>query len=218
MAKGAKGAAAPLVIIVVGPPAAGKTTVGWRIAQQFGLPFLHRDGIKETLFDSLGWRDRAWSQKLGGASWELLFYVAEVQLKARRSFVVESNFTAEWHLARFQAWQQQYDFVPIQVHCHADPDTLYRRFHERALAGERHPGHVDHLASRAQFVAELERRMYALDIGGHVIAIDTSDPATMDYDALSRQIERWLEHRWKIVCDHCGDSTGVHGIRTAPIK
>jgi predicted kinase len=97
MVDGAEGAAAASVILIGGPPAAGKTTVGRRIAQELGLPFVHRDGIKETLFDSLGWRDRTWSQKLGGASWDLLFYFAKLLLASGQSFVLESNFDPVRH-------------------------------------------------------------------------------------------------------------------------
>jgi shikimate kinase len=35
------------LIIVTGAPAAGKTTVGRRLAEAFGLPFIYKDGIKE---------------------------------------------------------------------------------------------------------------------------------------------------------------------------
>jgi 2-phosphoglycerate kinase len=52
----------PLLVIITGPPAAGKTTLGRQLAGALSLPFIHKDGIKEILFDVLGWRDRAWSR------------------------------------------------------------------------------------------------------------------------------------------------------------
>lgn len=57
-----------VLIIVLGPPCAGKTTLARRIAQEFQLPLIAKDDIKESLFDSLGWRDREWSKKLGRAT------------------------------------------------------------------------------------------------------------------------------------------------------
>lgn len=61
-----------LLILISGPPGAGKTMLGAKIAQALGLPFLNKDGIKEIPFDTLGAKDRAWSRQLGVASTALL--------------------------------------------------------------------------------------------------------------------------------------------------
>ncbi len=64
----------PLLIIIAGPACTGKTTLGKHLAQELRLPFIHKDGIKELLFDYIGWGDRAWTRKLGRATIEILFY------------------------------------------------------------------------------------------------------------------------------------------------
>ena len=46
-----------LLIIINGAPCTGKTTLGRKLAKQLRLPFLSKDGIKEVLFDTLGWED-----------------------------------------------------------------------------------------------------------------------------------------------------------------
>ena len=84
--------AEPLLVIVTGPPSAGKTTLARRIARDLGIPLFARDDIKEILFDSLGWSDRAWSRKVGHASWQILYHAMEELLRAGQSLVVESNF------------------------------------------------------------------------------------------------------------------------------
>ena len=43
---------APLVVVVTGPPAAGKTTVAREIARSLRLPLVAKDTIKEALFDA----------------------------------------------------------------------------------------------------------------------------------------------------------------------
>ena len=54
-----------LLVIISGPPGAGKMVLGRRLAQALGFPFINKDDIKEILFDTLGWHDREWSKKLG---------------------------------------------------------------------------------------------------------------------------------------------------------
>ena len=92
---------APALIIVSGPPGSGKTTLATRLAADLRLPLLTKDRIKEILFDTLGWSDRAWSQRLGTATMELLYADLEAQLAAGCPSVIESNFRVEWAGPRF---------------------------------------------------------------------------------------------------------------------
>ena len=59
--------------MVSGAPATGRTTLAREVARALTIPFLSKDLIKESLFDSLGTKAREWSKKLGLASIELLF-------------------------------------------------------------------------------------------------------------------------------------------------
>lgn len=70
-----------LLILITGHPCTGKTTLGKRLAEELNLPFVSKDDFKELLFDTLGWKDREWSKKLGTASYTILYHVAESILK-----------------------------------------------------------------------------------------------------------------------------------------
>ena len=87
-----RGRPRPFVLIITGAPASGKTTLGRQLAASLHLPFLSKDLFKESLFDSLGWQDRDWSRRLGGASMALLFRVRGALLEADQSVALESNF------------------------------------------------------------------------------------------------------------------------------
>ena len=89
---------APALIIVSGAPGTGKTTLGRRIAGSLGIPYIGKDLIKESLFDSLGTRDREWSMRLGVASIELLFKLIESHLMLGQSLVAESNFRVQYDI------------------------------------------------------------------------------------------------------------------------
>src|SRR3954464_3844836 len=116
--------ATTLVIIVTRPPGSGKTTLGRRVAEEFRLPFIHKDGIKELLFDTLGWSDREWSKRLGHATYMIPFHILEGLLKAGTSVVVESNFPPAFDDERFGELRAKYPFDAFQVVCVADGDVL----------------------------------------------------------------------------------------------
>jgi predicted kinase len=180
----------PFVIIISGPPCTGKTTLGQHIAAKFHLPFIHKDGIKERLFDTLGWSDREWSKKLGFATYAMLEYFMEVQLQAGISFIVESNFAPDFGTQTFLKLKAQYEFEPFQIQCRTEGTVLLQRFKERAESGQRHPGHVD-TSTYEEFRAGLLRgKLDALEIGGTLYEIDTTNFGDIDYEALFKAIRR----------------------------
>lgn len=69
-------------MIVTGPPASAKSTLAEKIADALRMPLLSKDSIKEKLFDTLGWDDRSWSERLDDVAYAVLFYYLEIQLKA----------------------------------------------------------------------------------------------------------------------------------------
>ncbi len=178
----------PGVIIVTGAPATGKTTLGRRIAHDLRWPFIHKDGIKETLFDTLGWGDREWSKRLGRAAMVLLFHFVTVQLRAGRSLVVEANFDPAFDTARFLDLRQRYPFEALQIVCETDGEALRQRYRARAESGQRHPGHVDHVLAAEFDFDELRRKHAALDIGGRVMWVDTTEFDAVDYAGLLQSI------------------------------
>ncbi|MDA1096634.1 MAG: hypothetical protein O3B84_05200 [Chloroflexi bacterium] len=96
----------PALVVVSGAPGTGKTSIGRFIPQRLEAPFLNKDLIKESLFDSLGVKDREWSRKLGIASIDLLFGVAEAILVPGNSLVIESNFHREYDPPRVRRTHQ----------------------------------------------------------------------------------------------------------------
>lgn len=182
----------PLLIIVHGLPATGKTTIAQRLAADIGLPLASKDLFKETLFDTLGWHDRAWGQQLGRASITLLFRFMEAQLQAGCPCIVECNFSPALATPEFVALRERYAYEPIQIVCRCDGPMLWERFKRRDASGERHAGHVDQ-ASYAELAPLLLRGTTApLGIGGHVIDVDTTDWNTVDYAALLATIQQAL--------------------------
>jgi predicted kinase len=176
------------MVIVSGPPGTGKTTISRHIADILALPLLQRDMIKETIFDSLGWSDRAWSQNVGIASYRLLYSMMELLLQTRRHFIIESNFTPSIDTPRFRTLQQQYPYRPLQVLCSTDVAVLFERLRRRSLSAERHPGHGDMEDIEKLTENDIIGRVEPLALEGPIIPFDTTSFATLNYTHLAHEI------------------------------
>jgi predicted kinase len=180
---------APLLIVVTGPVATGKTTISKRLAHALGWPLINRDSIKEILFDTLGWHDRAWSKTLGVTSYHLLYYCLDLLLSTRHSCIVESNFDASFDSAKLQTLMHKHHVRSLQILCRCDPAVLVERFRQRMITGERHPGHVDHIEATKLDATQIRGWSEALALEGEHIALDTSNPESIDYATLLAQIQ-----------------------------
>ena len=172
----------PLVVVVTGPPAAGKTTIARELAARLRLPLITKDTIKEALFDGLGTGNLAWSQRLGEATYLAMLALAEESVAAGASLVLEANFIRGGE-ARLPALPARF----VQVHCSAPLDVLVERYASR----ERHPGHIDSERIDALRDAVETGRHDPLDLPGETIRIDTSDP--VDLVALGDQVTALAE-------------------------
>ncbi len=183
----------PILIILSGPPCSGKTTIGSHISKTFTLPFIKKDGIKEVLFDSLGWKDRAWSKQLSHASYALLFHLIEVELRAGKSLVVEGNFDPGRDANKLIGLQENYHFFSLEVLCHCDGETLYERFRTRWESGKRHPGHVDPATYEELKDTLIKGYIPPLGLSGQVIKVDTTDFQNVDYSGLEAMVSGVLK-------------------------
>ncbi len=180
----------PLVVIVSGAPGAGKTRLLRELVPRLGLPVIAKDDIKESLGDSLGVGDLEWSQRLGAATWDLLFLMYERLLEGGASFIAESNFSTRYEQPRrFRELMERFPCHVVEIHCHAEPAVLAERFRGRQARGERHLVH--HGAEfEAQATGEQVAEILAtlghvpLELSEHIYRVDTGASEPLDLDGI----------------------------------
>lgn len=166
----------PLVVVVTGPPAAGKTTIARGLAARLRLALIAKDTIKEALFDGLGSGDLAWSQRLGEGTYLAMLALAEESVAAGASLVLEANFICGRE-SRLAALPARF----VQIHCSARLEVLLERYAGR----ERHAGHVDAERIEALRDAVETGRHAPLDLPGELVRLDTTEQVEIE-DVLAR--------------------------------
>jgi len=140
------------IVVLSGASGTGKSTLAARLASSYGWPVLAKDQIKETLLDTLGTGDRAWSRRLSDASFELLFALAAQWCGRTPVLVLDGNFRPDVHVERLSGLCPERGAGLMQVLLHAGRETLRSRFAQRTESGVRHPGHLD-----AALLAEIDQ-------------------------------------------------------------
>jgi predicted kinase len=155
-----------MYVLVSGLPGSGKSTLAAPLAAALGWPLLAKDAIKESLWDSLGPGDRAWSRRLGVAAQELL-----MELAGATPHAVLDTFT-------HHEWKHRIASLPgrvLEVHCGCPPALARARYADR----RRHACHFD-----AELLADTWDRWVREDaqpLGlGAVLSLDTSTPVDVD--------------------------------------
>ena len=181
-----------MLLIVTGPPCAGKTTLATQLGRDLSLPVIHRDVLKEILFDTLGWQDREWSRALGGASYVLLYSFLESLLKVGCPCIVETSFEPGRASTRLKALCETYNFVPLEILCTSDLEAFHERYKARLESGERHAGHVDHLNLDEISARWASGARGSLDLGGYSVRVDTTNFGAPEHTAFVDSLQKVL--------------------------
>lgn len=188
-------------ILVTGIPAAGKSTMAEALAEHLEIPIISKDKIKEIMFDDIGFHSREEKVKLGIASMNIMYYMAEQLMKHNQAFIMENNFE---NISKDDLFLilKKYSYKAITLTLTGDYRKIYQRFVERNISPDRHRGHVvndrypESKTNRTgiplsydNFVSGITNRgMDRFVANGPHIVVDTTDFDKINKDALFREI------------------------------
>lgn len=164
------GVGRPLLVVVTGPPASGKSTIARELASVLSIPYVSKDELKERLYEQLG-SGAELEEAIERSALAILHSVTESNLRVGVDVLVESNFDRDTDTGPLCAL----DARIVQVHCGGDTDALVRAFAERSASGERHPGHDDRPTDAEEVRRKIESGFWdPLDLPGEVIRVDAT--------------------------------------------
>lgn len=183
----------PLLVVVTGSPASGKSTLAEKLSESMRLPLLAKDAFKEEIYDNLEGAAPADSHRLGFVAVRLMHSWSKRLLEKGVSLVLESNFKRSLSLPDLESLFALSQ--PVVVQCVAPRDEVVDRYVERSEEGERHPVHDDanHVDELRHDLEKGEYDMRVLDVP--VITVDTSIEGGVDIEALIHRIRSTREAR-----------------------
>jgi predicted kinase len=181
-----------VLIVVNGIPGSGKTTLAGKLAKDLAMPCLHKDSLKELLFDTFGVGDLQWSRDLGAGVADMLFSFTARWTKRRRNLILESAFYHSFAAPYFEALVKRQDVIFCEVFCSLDPEIRRQRIKARTESGERHAGHIDQQYANLEESEEAIAAKYAPIGVGKLFRVDTSSFGEDEYQALLGEMTQFM--------------------------
>lgn len=179
-----------VLILIAGMPGAGKTKFAQYLSEKLGITLICKDKLKEIIWDRVHYdtNTRDESQIYARLAYDLSFHFCEMLMSANQTFIFESNFVDPAGNS-FRPMVEKYGYKVINVLFDGDIEAIHKRFMERDVTSERHPG----LASNG-FFNDIEvfrnaaRACRSFKYGDVLLTVDATDFSKVSYENLVEKI------------------------------
>lgn len=120
----------PLLIVITGRPASGKTTLARHLSQRANLPLLSRDEIKEGYITTTGIHHNQHSS-IDLHVYETFFHMIDLLITQGVSIIIEAAFQHKLWQPKLYALLNKAD-IKIII-CSTDPELAKTRFDDRLM-------------------------------------------------------------------------------------
>lgn len=165
----------PLLVVVTGRPASGKTTLAHILTQELKCPLISRDELKEGYVNTLNIQHNKLDESVAWHIYNTFFETINLLISKGISVIIEAAF-------QNRLWQPKLldllDKADIKVIiCKTTADIVEHRFRNRLLNHpEREKFHGDNVLSLLNKTSGLLTDVYeALNINAPTLEVDTTD-------------------------------------------
>lgn len=184
----------PLLILVSGAPATGKTTLARKLSDYFKAPYFSADEIKETISEwVVGRKNRKLYEKVCNASYDIFYKNIKKILSISGVCIAEALFIKELAEPKIREIQKKFNCRILQIYLKADEKIATKRYDLRHGKGKRHKSHVPKMSIGLKKYGGYDNliKKARLEIA-KTIEIDTNNLKKIDYKEIFNKIEKIL--------------------------